>query len=83
MAASTKTKITSLMIESETNPDTYSVYVNKKKIGEHLRFEEALHLMDMVENMKGEVMVISCEHDGGKQLESLGGIAAILRYSLS
>ena len=39
--------------------------------------------MDMVENMKGEVMVISCEHDGGKQLESLGGIAAILRYSIS
>lgn len=55
MAASTKTKITSMMIESETNPDTYSVYVNKKKIGEHLRFEEALHLMDMVEN--GEVNV--------------------------
>ena len=39
--------------------------------------------MDMVENMNGEVMVISCEHDGGKQLESLGGIAAILRYGLS
>ena len=39
--------------------------------------------MDMVENMKGEVMVISSEHDGGKQLESLGGIAAILRYSIS
>ena len=39
--------------------------------------------MDMVENMKGEVMVISSEHDGGKQLESLGGIAAILRYALS
>jgi protein pelota len=39
--------------------------------------------MDMVENMKGNVMVISCEHDGGKQLESLGGIAAILRYALS
>ena len=39
--------------------------------------------MDMVENMKGEGMVISSEHDGGKQLESLGGIAAILRYALS
>ncbi|MCR5026324.1 MAG: mRNA surveillance protein pelota [Methanobrevibacter sp.] len=39
--------------------------------------------MDMVENMKGEVMVISSEHDGGKQLESLGGIAAILRYALT
>ena len=40
-------------------------------------------LMDMVENMKGEVMVISSEHDGGKQLESLGGMAAILRYEIS
>jgi len=40
-------------------------------------------LMDIVDNMRGEVMVISCEHDGGKQLGSLGGIAAILRYSLS
>ncbi|MDO5860023.1 mRNA surveillance protein pelota [Methanobrevibacter sp.] len=39
-------------------------------------------LMDMVENMKGEVMVISSEHDGGKQLESLGGMAAILRYEI-
>ena len=39
--------------------------------------------MDMVENMKGEVMVISSEHDGGKQLESLGGMAAILRYEIA
>ncbi|MCI6994248.1 MAG: mRNA surveillance protein pelota [Methanobrevibacter sp.] len=39
-------------------------------------------LMDMVENMKGEVMVVSSEHEGGKQLESLGGMAAILRYEI-
>jgi protein pelota len=39
--------------------------------------------MDMVENMKGDVMVISSEHEGGKQLESLGGVAAILRYAIS
>jgi protein pelota len=39
--------------------------------------------MDMVENMNGEVMVISSEHEGGKQLESLGGMAAILRYEIS
>ena len=38
--------------------------------------------MDMVENMKGDVMVISSEHEGGKQLESLGGMAAILRYEI-
>ena len=40
-------------------------------------------LMEMTENMKGEVMVISSEHDGGKQLESLGGMAAILRYEIA
>ena len=40
-------------------------------------------LMDMVENMKGTVMVISSEHEGGKQLESLGGMAAILRYEVA
>jgi len=39
--------------------------------------------MDMVENMKGEVMVVSSEHEGGKQLESLGGVAAILRYEIA
>ena len=40
-------------------------------------------LMDMVENMNGNVMVISSEHEGGKQLESLGGMAAILRYEIA
>ena len=40
-------------------------------------------LMDMVENMRGEVMVVSSEHEGGKQLESLGGMAAILRYEIN
>jgi protein pelota len=40
-------------------------------------------VMEMVENMKGEVMVISSEHDGGKQLESLGGVAAFLRYEIA
>ncbi len=41
------------------------------------------NLLEMVENMSGEVMVISSEHEGGEQLESLGGIASILRYSIS
>lgn len=39
--------------------------------------------MKIVENMKGEVIVISSEHEGGEQLKSLGGLAAILRYPLS
>ena len=39
--------------------------------------------IEMVENMKGDVMIISSEHEGGKQLESLGGVAAILRYEIA
>ena len=40
-------------------------------------------LMDMVENMNGEVMVISSQHEGGEQLKGLGGMAAILRYEIA
>ncbi len=47
-----------------------------------VRIEELERVMELVENMGGNVMVISSEHDGGKQLESLGGIAALLRYAI-
>jgi protein pelota len=47
-----------------------------------VRNENLESIMDLVENMGGEVTVISSEHDGGKQLESLGGLAALLRYSI-
>ncbi|KZX12056.1 mRNA surveillance protein pelota [Methanobrevibacter filiformis] len=48
-----------------------------------VRSEGLENIMEQVENTSGEVTVISSEHDGGKQLESLGGIAAILRYPLN
>ena len=35
-----------------------------------------------VEQQKGNVIVVSSQHDGGRQLEALGGMGAILRYSL-
>ena len=35
-----------------------------------------------VETQKGTVTIVSGGHDGGKQLEALGGMAAILRYKL-
>jgi len=38
--------------------------------------------MDLSENLGGKVMVLSSEHDGGKQLSALGGLAALLRYAL-
>ena len=32
---------------------------------------------------KGEIEIISSEHEGGKKLDGLGGIAAILRFKLN
>ncbi|WP_409199930.1 mRNA surveillance protein pelota [Methanobrevibacter sp. DSM 116169] len=40
-------------------------------------------IMNLVETINGEIAIISSEHDGGKQLESLGGIGAFLRYPIS
>lgn len=39
-------------------------------------------LMKRVELLKGEVHIISSEHEGGKKLKGLGGIGARLRYRL-
>ncbi len=39
-------------------------------------------IMNTTENLGGKVMVISSEHEGGKQLQALGGIAALLRYGV-
>ncbi len=47
-----------------------------------IRKEKIVELMDLTEKQRGEVHIIHNDHDSGKQLESLGGIAAILRYSL-
>ncbi len=41
------------------------------------------NLLETAENMNGQIMVISSQHEGGKQLKSLGEIASILRYPIS
>jgi len=45
-------------------------------------YQELDSLMRAVERMNGSVMIINSEHDGGKRLDGLGGIGAILRYKL-
>jgi len=40
-------------------------------------------LLRAVENSKGEFMIISSLHEAGRRLESLGGVAALLRYKMS
>lgn len=53
-----------------------------KKSRENGSYGEIERLMKLTEKTKGEVHIISSEHDGGKKLDGLGGIAALLRYKL-
>ena len=39
-------------------------------------------IMKTVDKTRGEVEIISSEHEGGKRLDGLGGIAALLRFKL-
>jgi protein pelota len=38
--------------------------------------------LERTRKTRGKVIIVSTEHDGGKQLQSLGGIAALLRFKL-
>lgn len=40
-------------------------------------------IMKTVEKTKGGIEIISSEHEGGKKLDGLGGIGAILRFKMS
>ncbi len=53
-----------------------------KKQQEAGTFQEVNKLMEVVDKSKGEVHIISSEHDGGRQLDGLGGIAALLRFKI-
>ena len=44
-----------------------------------LRFEKLMH---EVERRNGDIIVVSAEHEAGAKLIALGGIAALLRFSL-
>jgi len=46
--------------------------------GEHR--EKIEELMDAVRYSRGEVVIVSSEHEGGEKLKALGGLAALLRF---
>ncbi len=54
--------------------------IQKKK--EEGKFEELSWLMRNTEKSKGEAHILSSEHEGGKKLNGLGGIGAILRFKM-
>jgi len=55
--------------------------IHKKR--EQGKYELLDSIMKTVDATKGEVHIISSEFEGGKKLDGLGGIGAILRYKLN
>ncbi len=53
-------------------------FIQKKR--EENTFLEIEQVMKTVDKAKGEIVIISTEHEAGKKLNGLGGIAAVLRY---
>jgi protein pelota len=47
-----------------------------------LHDEGVIHLMDRAELVNATIVVFSGSFDPGRQLEGLGGIAALLRYGI-
>ncbi len=54
-----------------------------QKLREDNTFNKLDKIMKQVDKGKGKVWIISSEHESGRKLQGLGGIAAILRYKLS
>jgi len=55
--------------------------VQKKRVEN--KYEEIEETMKIVDSTKGDILIISSDHEAGKKLDGLGGIAAILRYKLN
>lgn len=53
----------------------------EKKKADHT-FLELDTIMKMADATKGDVVIVSSEHEGGQQLDGLGGIGALLRYKM-
>jgi protein pelota len=45
-------------------------------------FKDVNNLLKTVENLDGKLHIISTDHEAGKKIQGLGGIAAVLRYNL-
>lgn len=62
------------------------LYVSDKLIRdmrEKDNFSKLDGIMQNVDNSRGEVHIISSDHDGGRQLDGLGGIGGLLRYRIN
>lgn len=53
------------------------------QLREEDKFDRLNDMMKQADKNKAKIHIISVEHSGGKKLEGLGGIAALLRFKLS
>ena len=53
------------------------------KTREKGNYDKIDNIMKITDQTKGQILIISSEHEGGKKLDGLGGIAAILRFRIS
>ena len=56
-------------------------FIHKRR--EEGKYDKIDSLMKIIDDMKGEVHIISSEFEPGKKLDGLGGIGGILRYKLT
>lgn len=54
-----------------------------QKMRQENRFTQLDRIMKIADTAGGTVHIISSEHDAGRKLDGLGGVAAILRYRMS
>ena len=52
------------------------------KLREEGKYTQLDKIMKLVDTMNGDIHIISSDHDGGRELDGLGGAGALLRYKL-
>jgi len=79
-----KRGLASYGLESVKNAMNYSAVETLLITDEFLRRNRNTveEMMNAVENSGGTLIIISTEHDAGKQLKALGGISALLRFPI-
>jgi len=74
-------------VESAVNSGAVGVLLVTDSIIQKLRledkFEKLENIMKTADSIKAKVHIISSKHEGGKKLDGLGGVGAILRYKIN
>ena len=56
-------------------------FIQKKRTEN--KYQGIEEIMKHIDNSKGDIFIISSDHEAGKKMDGLGGIGAILRYKIN